>query len=147
MPSIPAWNPRYLKPLVLAGLTLAAYLAAINRGQSLPWAIAALLLATLVTGFAWPHWLLKRLSVTRTGPARATEGETIHFHVEVRNEGWLPRFMVEAVDRLPFVGAAQGKGSVADKTLGVVAYVGGHATRSFDVPVSCEKRGLYQLGP
>lgn len=145
--NLPAWNPRYLKPLVLIGITLVAYAAAINRVQSLPWAIAALLLATLITGFGWPHWLVKRLSVTRTGPERAEEGETIHFHVEVCNDGWLPRFMVEAVDRLPFVGAAQGTTGAGDKVLGVVAYIPGHAIRGFDVPVLCEKRGLYQLGP
>jgi uncharacterized protein (DUF58 family) len=142
-----AWNPRYLKPLILISITLVAYVAAINRDQTLPWAIAALLLATLVTGFAWPHWLVKRLSVTRSGPQRAEEGETLHFHVEVRNQGWLPRFMVEAVDRLPFVGAADGMAGTGEKTLGVVAYIGGHSTRSFDVPVLCEKRGFYQLGP
>lgn len=146
-PNVPARSPRYLKPLVLVGLTLTAYVAAINRDQTLPWAIAALLLATLITGVAWPHWLVKRLSVARIGPERAEEGETIQFHVEVRNQGWLPRFMVEAVDRLPFVGTANGMAGAGDKTLGVVAYIGGNATRSFDVPVLCEKRGLYQLGP
>lgn len=145
--NIPVWNPRYLKPLVLIGLTLVAYAAAINRGQSLPWAIAALLLATLVTGFAWPRWLVKHLSVTRTGPLRAEEGETVHFHVTVRNNAWLPRFMVEAVDHLPFVGAARGDTDSAEKVLGVVAYIGGNATRDFEVPLLCEKRGLYRLGP
>lgn len=143
----PAWNPRHLKPLIVISITLVAYVAAINRDQTLPWAIAALLLATLVTGFAWPHWLVKRLSVTRIGPQRAEEGETIHFHVEVRNQGWLPRFMVEAVDCLPFIGAARGTAGTDEKTLGVVAYIGGNAARSFDVPVLCEKRGFYQLGP
>jgi uncharacterized protein (DUF58 family) len=146
-PNFSVRSPHYRKPLVLVGLTLTAYVAAINRDQTLPWAIAALLLATLITGFAWPHWLMKHLSVTRTGPERAEEGETIQFHVEVRNHGWLPRFMVEAVDRLPFVGAASGMTGAGDKTLGVVAYIGGNGTRSFDVPVLCEKRGLYQLGP
>ena len=145
--SFPAWNPRYLKPLVLVGLTLVAYVTAVNRVQPLPWAIAALLLATLVTGFTWPHWLLKRLSVTRSGPTRAEEGEIIFFHVMVRNHGWLPRFMVEAVDRLPFVGAAQGSVISGENVLGVVAYIGGNAMQSFDVPLLCEKRGFYQLGP
>lgn len=146
-PNVSDRSPHYRKPLVLVGLTLTAYVAAMNRDQALPWAIAALLLATLIIGFAWPHWLMKRLSVTRTGPERAEEGETIEFHVEVRNQGWLPRFMVEAVDRLPFVGAASGMAGAGEKTLGVVAYIGGNGTRSFDVPVLCEKRGLYQLGP
>lgn len=144
---IPTWNPRHLKLLVLIGITLVAYAAAINRGQALPWLIAALLLATLITGFTWPRWLVKRLSVTRTGPERAEEGETILFHVLVRNHGWLPRFMVEAVDHLPFVGAAQGTSTTGEEVLGVVAYIGGNATRTFDVPLLCEKRGFYQLGP
>lgn len=145
--TLTVWNSRYLKPLVLAGLTLVAYAAAINRGQALPWAIAALLLATLITGFAWPRWLVKRLSVTRSGPERAEESETILFHVTVRNHGWLPRFMVEAVDHLPFIGAGQGDATPEEKVLGVVAYIGGDATRSFDVPLLCEKRGFYRLGP
>lgn len=145
--NFPAWYSRHIKLLVLIFLTLVAYVAAINRGQALPWAIAALLLATLITGFAWPRWLVKHLLVTRTGPERAEEGETIHFHVTVRNHGWLPRFMVEVVDHLPFVGAAQGTATSGGKVLGVVAYIGGNATRSFDVPLLCEKRGFYQLGP
>ncbi len=144
--SLPAWNSRHLKLAVLSGLTLVAYAAAINRGQALPWAIAALLLATLITGFIWPRWLVKRLSVTRSGPERAEEGETVLFHVTVQNHGWLPRFMVEAVDHLPFVGAALDV-AVEEKVLGVVAYIGGDATRSFDVPLLCEKRGFYRLGP
>ncbi len=143
----PAWNPRNLKPLVLAGLTLVAYIAAVNRDQPLPWAMAALLLATLVTGFTWPRWMVQGLSVTRSGPLRAEEGETICFHVMVRNLGWLPRFMVEAVDQLPFVGAAQGPVISGEKVLGVVAYIGGNAVRNFVVPLLCEKRGFYQLGP
>lgn len=144
--SLPVWNSRHLKLLVLSGLTLVAYAAAINRGQALLWAIAALLLATLITGFIWPRWLVKRLSVTRSGPERAEEGETILFHVTVQNHGWLPRFMVEAVDHLPFVGAAR-DAAAEEKVLGVVAYIGGDATRSFDVPLLCEKRGFYRLGP
>jgi uncharacterized BrkB/YihY/UPF0761 family membrane protein len=32
--SVTVWKPRYLKPLVLLGLTLVAYVAAINRDQA-----------------------------------------------------------------------------------------------------------------
>lgn len=141
------WHPRYQKPLILFLLTVIAYFTAINRAQTLPWAIAALLLATLIIGFSWPHWLIKHLAVTRTGPNRAEEGETILFRVEIRNEGWMPRFMVEAIDHLPFVGAAQGNHQSTEKVLGVVAYIGGSSIRRFDVSLPCEKRGLYQLGP
>lgn len=140
-------RPRQLRLLVLGALTLAAYVGAVSRGQSLLWFIAALLAATLITGIAWPHWLVSRLAVNRSGPERANEGERVAFRVEVRNRGVLPRFMIELVDRLPFVGAATGTAMAGDRMLGVVAYVGGNARVSFDVPLCCEKRGLYTLGP
>lgn len=132
---------------VLAILAAAAYVGAVGRGESLLWVIAALLLATLATGVVWPHWLVTRLTVRRTGPERANEGETIVFRVAVENRGRLPRFLVEVMDRLPFVGAAEGAASAGDRVLGVVAYVAGGARRVFEVPLRCEKRGLYRLGP
>lgn len=145
--SLSAWISRHVKPLVLTGIMLVAYIAAINRGQPLLWAFAALLLATLLTGYIWPRWLLKGLSVTRSGPERAEEGDSIHFHVTVAHQGRLPRFMVEVVDHLPFVGAAQGTVTSGEKVLGLVAYIGGNAQQSFDVALLCEKRGFYRLGP
>ncbi len=141
------WLSRHTKLLALGALTLTAYLAALNRDQTLPWAIAALFTATLVTGVSWPHWLVKRLSVTRSGPTRAEEGDRIVFQVEVTNRGRLPRFMIQVVDHLPFVGAAEGAVSQSEKVLGVLAYVPGNGTRRFEVPVVCEKRGFYPLGP
>lgn len=55
--------------------------------------------------------------------------------------------MVEAVDHLPFVGAAHDDNPVSEKVLGVVAHIAGGATRRFEVALECEKRGLYELGP
>ncbi len=146
-----AWR-RHTKAIVLALLIPVAYLAAINRMQPLPWAIAALLTATFITGMLWPRWLVGQLSVTRTGPSRASEGDTIRFHVEVRNHGWMPRFMVELFDCLPFAGAASGsteqsQAMQAKTTLGMIAYVPGRGMKSFDASVACEKRGFYRLGP
>lgn len=145
--SLGAWRTRHQKPLVLCVLIVAAYAGAVSRDGSLLWVMAALLLATLLTGVAWPHWLVKRLSVTRSGPERANEGDEVLFQIEIYNRGRLPRFMVEVVDRLPFVGAMVGTATTGDKVLTVVSYVGGHSRRSFKVSVLCEKRGLYQLGP
>ena len=147
MRNLLADRPRQFRLLVLGTLILAAYSGAVSRDGSLLWVIAALLLSTLITGITWPYWLVSQLSVTRTGPERANEGETILFHVEVRNRGLLPRFMVELVDRLPFVGAATGTSTTGDRMLGVVTYVGGNERIRFDVALSCEKRGLYHLGP
>lgn len=144
---VSTWFARHARVLILGGLIFIAYAAAINRVQALPWAIAALLTATLITGISWPYWLVKRLSVVRTGPERAKEGETITFHVEVRNHGLLPRFMVELVDHLPFVGSSDGPLTLGEKKLGVVTYVPGGSQRRFEVPLACEKRGYYRLGP
>lgn len=145
--SISDWFLARRKILVLSALTVVAYLAAINRAQAFMWAIAALLSATLITGFTWPRWLVKQLSVNRHGPSRAEEGETIEFEVVVENRGWLPRFMVELVDHLPFVGFADDKGVHGEKVLGMLTYLPGRRRQTLKVPVLCEKRGYYRLGP
>lgn len=145
--SFSGWLSARRKMLVLLALTAVAYLAAINRAQAFMWAIAALLSATLITGFTWPRWLVRKLSVSRSGPSRAEEGETIEFEVVVENRGWLPRFMVELVDHLPFVGLTGATGHGSEKTLGMLAYLPGRKRRQFKVPVLCEKRGHYRLGP
>lgn len=137
----------YREVLVLSGLTVVAYASAINRAQPLVWAMAALLLAALVVGFTWPHWLVRRLEATRSGPERGVEGEAITLRVQVRNLGWLPRYMVEVTDRLPVVGAAAGTPANAPVVLGQIAIVPGGGERGFEVSLSCEKRGLYRLGP
>ncbi|MBI2276907.1 MAG: DUF58 domain-containing protein [Dechloromonas sp.] len=142
-----SWLAAHRKALVLIALTVVAYLGAINHGQAFPWAMAGLLTATLVTGYAWPHWLVKRLSATRSGPTRAEEGQTIAFQVAVENRGWLPRFMVEFIDHLPFAGPAESGTQSCARVLGLLAYLPGRRSSHFQVSVLCEKRGYYQLGP
>lgn len=137
----------YRKAWVLAGLTVVAYMAAANREQPLVWALAALFLAALVLGFFWPRWLVRRLVVVRAGPARAVEGEAITLRVSLHNGGWWPRYMIEVTDTLPFVGAAAGRGGCAPVLVGQVAVVPGGGQRGFAIPVVCEKRGRYRLGP
>ncbi len=135
------------KLLILISLTVVAYLAAINRAQAFVWVIPALLLAVLITGISWPRWLVRRLAVSRSGPSRAEEGQSIVFRVEVQNQGWLPRFMVELVDRLPSFGNPAIADGMAERTLGMLAYLPGGRSRQFDIPVLCEKRGHYRIGP
>lgn len=138
---------RHAKVLVLCALILVAYYAAVNRAQALLWAIAALLSATLLAGMVWPRWLVSHVQVSRIGPERAAEGERIIFHVEAVNRGWLPRFMIELTDRLPFAGNGDGIVSTAETTLGVIACIPGRSRRGFDATLVCEKRGFYRLGP
>lgn len=132
---------RLKKILVLTCLTFIAYYSSSQREQSLLWLMSALLSASLISGLVWPHWLVKHLSVTRTAPIRAKEGEIISFKVKVTNLGWVPRFMIEVMDKLPFVN------DVDETTLGVVAYINAGATQDFEASITCEKRGYYQLGP
>ncbi len=132
---------------ILCGFALAAYSGAISRAQSLPWLLAALISAGLLTGLLWPRWLIQRLSVRRLGPLKALEGDTAIFHIEVHNRGWLPRFMLELIDRLPFVGAAEHGANHGDKLLGGIASLPARGVRSFKVSLLCEKRGFYRLGP
>lgn len=138
---------RHTNLLILAGITLVAYIAALSRVQPLLWAIAALLSATLLTGVLLPGWLVRRLSVVRKGPVKATEGETIHFSVRVENHGLLPRFMVALVDHLPFLDQHAGAAPQRETKLGLLAYVPGGSSRRFDVALLCEQRGFYRLGP
>ena len=142
-----SWLGSRARLLVLASLVVVAYAGAMNRAPGLLWFIAALLLATLIVGLAWPRWLVSRLSVSRRGPERAEEGEMVSFQVVVRNRGFLPRFMVELIDHLPFVGASLGAPNAGVSTLGMISYVPGGGTRQFEMPLLCEKRGFYQLGP
>jgi uncharacterized protein (DUF58 family) len=137
---------RIAMPLILTGLTLVVYFSALNRNQPLIWGVAAVLSASLVIGFAWPHWLVSRLTVRRKGPGKAAEGKVISLDVTVENRGWLPRFMVEVVDRLPFVGAGKGH-APGNVSLGLIGYIPSRDRRGFQVSLVCEKRGQYQLGP
>lgn len=47
-----SWLQRRIRLVMLIILVLVAYVGAINRAQSLPWFIAAMLTATLVVGLA-----------------------------------------------------------------------------------------------
>lgn len=145
--TLSAWLSAHRKALVLLALTVVAYFAAINRNQTFLWVIPALLTATLLTGFAWPRWLVRKVAIHRSGPNRAEEGETIRFRVSLENRGRLPRFMIEVVDRLPFLGLSDSSADTSRKLLGMLTYLPGGKTLQFDVPVVCEKRGYYRLGP
>ncbi|MCX8146368.1 MAG: DUF58 domain-containing protein [Azovibrio sp.] len=142
---IQAW-PR-LRLTVLILLTLMAYVAALNHGQALLWGMASLFLAALLTGLAWPRWLLYRLAISRKLPRRAAEDEAIELEIQVRNLGRLPRYLIEVADRLPFVGAANGALPQEPVLLGQLGSLGGGQEARFTLQVRAEKRGRYSIGP
>lgn len=132
--------------LVMIGLTLLIYWSALNRGQPLLWLIAAVLLAAVVTGYAWPRWSMRALHVGRGEDLQAHEGKPITLHLEVANTGWLPRYLVTVADRLPTV-AADGRIVMAERSLGLIGSLAPHERRAFQAEIMCEKRGAYHLGP
>ncbi len=140
-----SWRERYLKPGIIAGLVVIAYATALNRMQTLPWVIAAALLATAIVGIALPYWLVSRVRIERSGPSRAEEGQTIHFDIRVENRGFLPRFMVELTDKLPFL--TERVNAAGEHVLGIVSYAPPRGMSQFSMPMLCETRGFYKLGP
>jgi uncharacterized repeat protein (TIGR01451 family) len=137
---------RYFKSLVLLAMVITAYTGAINRGESLLWVICAVLLASLIIGMSWPYWLIRTMSVVRTGPESAQVGDTVNFNIEVTNTGRLPRFMIEVIDWLPFSNSKAGVLTPGYQELGVISYVGGGKKHIFDAVMVCDKRGYYRIG-
>ena len=133
-----------MRMLVLTGLVLVSYMGALNRGQPILWGISAILLAGLVIGYVMPWWLVKRVTVSRFGPHRADEDSKIELGVSLTNFSWVPRYMLEVTDHLPFLVNSSTRQAVV---LGQVAFLPGHGQRHLQMQVTCEKRGLYQLGP
>ncbi|NDV12563.1 DUF58 domain-containing protein [Crenobacter caeni] len=135
---------RRAAPWLLSALVAVAYLSALGRGHSLPWVLAALLFSALLCGLWLPHWQVARLMVRREAPGRAEEGETVELCVVLENPAWLPRFMVEVFDRLP----ADGSGAQStERRIALLPYLPPRARRTLRVPLLCEKRGHYRLGP
>jgi len=147
MPIVTNFFIKCQKSLLIALLTAITYYSAINRYHTLPWVIAAFMLATLIVGFVMPRLLLKNLSITRTFQSKSHENQSITLEVSVKNTGWMPAFVVEAVDRLPFIEAALGDKETKDKLLGIISYIPAKFNHHFEVSLKCEKRGLYALGP
>lgn len=136
---------RHGRLLLVAALTAAAYLAALSRDGVQVWVVAALLLSTLLTGIFWPRWMSRRIRASRRCPDRATEGDTVAFDVELRNGGWLPRYMIDVLDRLPRPDLSGRE--VGEVPLAQVAFLGPGAVQRIEAAIAFERRGLFEIGP
>lgn len=141
------WWRRHTRLILVAGLTVVAYLGALNRNNVQVWVIAALMLSTLLVGALWPRWMARSIAVHRVGPSTATEGEQVTFQVAVRNLGWLPRYMIGVLDRLPFADGGSRRDGARETLLAQVSFLAPRAEERIEAKVTCERRGLFEIGP
>jgi len=144
---IRAWLRDRQKLLVLTAITCTAYSGALARESTLLWGAAALLAATLIIGVIWPSRSLRALSVTRQAPNTVTAGDLVTFSITVANNGWLPRYFVDITDKLPFRARLDSQEPAARTTLGSIPFLPSQRATQFSLPVPCEVRGCYTIGP
>ncbi len=132
--------------------TAVAYAAAYNRSRPPALLLASLLLALSVLSLVLPKLMLTRLTLRRRLERVAQVGQSLALDVEVRNDGWLPRMMVDVEDTW----RARSAGSSPEHAtgepdmrlgLGLVAWLGPRARTRFVAHVPCTRRGAWSLGP
>lgn len=110
-----------------------------NRGIALIYVLLFFLLAVLIVSYAVSFSQVSPISVRRTHPAIANEGQTLTLHYEVSSNARLARNMLEIFDALPFAVPA------AQQPMLFVAKAQDPATLSFTT--LADWRGLHSLGP
>lgn len=141
--------------LLLLLLAMAvSYAAAYNRSRPPALLLASLLLALVVVSVALPWLMLTHLSLRRRVPQQAQVGEELELEVDVMNEGYLPRMMVEVEDVWRYShtkgdvpAAANHEEDSVRVGLGVLPWVGSCSRRTFKATLPCTRRGVWSLGP
>jgi uncharacterized protein (DUF58 family) len=98
------------------------------------------LLAVALLARGWASLVARRLTLERTFPERALNGESAHVELKLRNGSPLPMAWLRLHDRLPVELSAA---SVFDRAVSLGP--GGEATFSYEL--HCRQRGWYRLGP
>lgn len=122
----------------LLALSVLLFLVAWNRGIALLYGLFALLLAVLTVSLAVPRYALRRLSAQRIHPLTLNQGESLPVTVTLRNDGWLPRYLIELEQATP----GDPEQLPVSALLPVVK-----TTRQVTLRVPCERRGLHALPP
>ncbi|MFC6670824.1 DUF58 domain-containing protein [Marinobacterium aestuariivivens] len=118
-------------------LALGILLAAWNQGIAQLYQLGVLLLATLVAGYLLPRHNTRGVAVRRELPAEATEGDEIEVRLALSCTGLFARYMLQVVDRLPFLDR--------DDYSVLIARLAGR--RPFSYRIRCERRGHHRIGP
>ena len=117
------------------------FLIAWNREINLLYGMFALISATIIISHIYPRYSLRAVSVTRTLPSTAFEGDTISLDVNIINRAATSRHMIEVLDSVP----AAEPGMRTPMTF--IAKLRGRKDRAYSFKVTCYKRGEYSIGP
>jgi len=117
------------------------FLIAWNRGIYLLYGMFWLVVSTLVISYVFPRWSLKGITVRRTHPASAFEGNEIPLTVELINNSVFSKSMLEIVDQVPM--AVPGE----REPMSFVARLKRKSRHRFNLLVKCDYRGLFDIGP
>ena len=133
---------RYLtKRRALIALSVVILLVAWNRGVSLLYGMAAVLIATTLVAQLMPRFALRGVGAARGHVTSAFEGEEIEIAAVVENASGRARRMVELVDALPMAAPEH------RRPFSFVARLAGGERREVRYKVLCDRRGDHPLGP
>ncbi len=90
-------------PSVLSILAVILFLIAWNRGLALLYALFALVVAVLIVGAIMPLWNLHRVNLRRDHDRSAVVGDVLQLRYNMRNSGWLSRYMLEVSEQVDFI--------------------------------------------
>jgi len=85
----------------VAALALLIFFVAFNLQSGWVYAVDALLAGLLTAGFLSAHHAVRKISIVRTLPAEAVEGEPVGVGLALRATGFGRRYFVEALEAIP----------------------------------------------
>ena len=88
-----------VKPALIIFLGLVLYLIASNVGAGWLYVTVAALAGVVLISLPLPWLGVRHVGITRRAPVVATAGEPFECSLEIRNNGRLPRYMIEVEDR------------------------------------------------
>lgn len=116
--------------------------ALVFRQGSLFFMCAVLLLLPLLS-YGLARFSLRAVTCERWVPERLTEGEEAEVRWQIRNRGWLPRFLIQVRDRLPeWLEVVPGSRAEC-----LIPMLRGHGNLEHRYRVRATLRGQHRIGP
>jgi uncharacterized protein (DUF58 family) len=122
---------RILFPVLIIVLFLIAW----NRGVALLYGSFWLLMSMFALAWLYPRLGLRNITVRRSMPAHAHEGDAIDIRYEITSRAVLSRYLVELWDRIPFV---------SEEAMLLLPRL--KKSAQLRHRLVCELRGVYSLG-
>jgi uncharacterized protein (DUF58 family) len=123
------------KPALIIFLGFVLYVIASNVGAGWLYVIVAALTGIVLISLPLPWLGVRHIGIARHAPVVATAGEPFECSLEIKNNGRLPRYMIEVEDR--FAG---------DKGRAVAVRVRSGETETVGYTVEIPRRGIYTGG-